>query len=368
MSKCMKLDYGSSVLSLPKERLLTAIPEASGFDLKVLILIASNESLRSDYDSCCNEICKQLDCTKSALEKSISFWCEASILSCGDSPKTTAAHPAAPIVNTEPKIEATPTNDTAKANADKSKSEPESEKNSSEPEKKSKVLMAQQLPSYSESTCADIIENTPELSDVINMCQQIMGKIFTPADTAVVVSLYDHLGLSGEYIVSLFNYCCVNNGKKAIRYIEKTALNLFDEGIDSFDAFNEYLKRQEERKGAIPEIRKMLGLGSRELTPKETKTFECWLDKWNYSMAIIRRAWEITIGNIKEPSISYMDKVLGNWHKSGFTTLEDIEAAEEKYKKNKQNPAHSTQTVNGTESGFQTDEFFEAALRRSYKE
>lgn len=39
----------------------------------------------------------------------------------------------------------------------------------------------------------------------------------------------------------------------------------------------------------------------------------------------------------------------------------------EAYKKSKAEAAQGASTVNGTESGFKTDEFFEAALRRSFK-
>ena len=50
-----------------------------------------------------------------------------------------------------------------------------------------------------------------------------------------------------------------------------------------------------------------------------------------------------------------------------MTKIDAVEASLENYKKKKAEAAHGTESEKGDESGFQTDEFFEAALRRSYR-
>ena len=54
-------------------------------------------------------------------------------------------------------------------------------------------------------------------------------------------------------------------------------------------------------------------------------------------------------------SYAYMAKILENWHTNGIKTIEDAERSLEEYK-GKQKMSMST---------FDTDEFFEAALKRS---
>ncbi|MFQ9149932.1 MAG: DnaD domain-containing protein [Eubacteriales bacterium] len=144
-------------------------------------------------------------------------------------------------------------------------------------------------------------------------------------------------------------------------------MNLFDEGVDTVDALNAYIKRKDEFEDNVGKIRSLIGAGQRELTAKEKKCFTCWLDEWCFPIDVITRAYEVTVDKIGDPSVSYMNKVLENWKNSGLTTLEAVEASLENYKKKKAEAAHGTETVNGAESGFQTDEFFEAALRRSYR-
>ena len=80
--------------------------------------------------------------------------------------------------------------------------------------------------------------------------------------------MYDHLGLGGEYIVTLFSYLS-GKGKNSLRYIERTAVNLFDEGVDTVDALNAYIKRKDEFEDNVGKIRSLIGAGQRELTAKE---------------------------------------------------------------------------------------------------
>jgi DnaD/phage-associated family protein len=348
MSRRLTIKYGNGVLSLPKESLLNALPSASEFYLKVLLLVAADENQRQDYDSCCAFLCEKLDCTQSALERAFAFWSQAGIFNIVDINQAT-------IHSSKNERPATSSSVPATLNA------------SSSSIQENKVLQSASPPEYTESQCADIVAASNDLPDLINICQQIVGKIFNPADVQAIVVMYDHLGLSAEYIADLFAFC-VGNEKKSIRYIEKTAFSLFDEGIDTPDALKAYIKRKENYADNLMKIRKMIGAGSRELTAKEKKAFACWLDEWQFEIDVITRAYEITVDKINEPSVSYMNRVLENWYNSGLTTLEAIEASLETYKKNKAEAAHAASSVNGTESGFRTDEFFEAALRRSYKE
>ena len=322
------MEYGSSVIVLPKDCLTAALRDAGEFNLKVLLTIAADEALRQDFDKCVASVCEQLDCTQTALARAMKFWSEHGVLQ---------------VVEPVTVDEIVTTSVVEKTVA--------------------KPFPAPTLPEYSEGDAADVIEKSPELTGILDMCQQLAGKMFTPAETAIVVGMYDHLRLDGEYIVTLFAYCR-DNGKTSVRYIEKTALSLYDEGVDNTEALKDYIKRREMRDDNLSKIRTLIGAGARQFTAKEKKAFECWLDEWKFDMDIITRAYEVTVDKITEPSVAYMNKVLENWHKSGFTTIEAVEASLESYKKSKAEAAaaNAAQT-----SGFETDEFFEAALKRSDK-
>ena len=156
-------------------------------------------------------------------------------------------------------------------------------------------------------------------------------------DVSVIVTLYDYLGLGGDYIATLIAYL-KQNGKKSLRYIERTALSLFDEGVDTLDALNAYIKHKEDSAENFSKIRRLIGASSRELTSREKKAFACWLDEWGFEFDVINRAYEITVDKINEPSVAYMNRVLENWHNSGLNTLEAVEVSLEAYKKSRPRP------------------------------
>ncbi|MBQ8551813.1 MAG: DnaD domain protein [Clostridia bacterium] len=321
-AKKLKIEYGDSVFSLPRENVMLTLPSASEFDLKVLLIAAADDSLRTDYDRACERLCKQLDCTKSALGRALDFWRCAGVMSvCDVSADGTAAVSPAP---------------------------------------ENKTLQSNSLPTYTESQTADVMEAHTELAQIIDACQQIVGKIFTPAESASIVGIYDYLGLNDPgYIETLYSYCKAG-GKTSPRYIEKVAIGMHDEGITTTEALSEYIEQRERIDELQSQIRTLIGAGSRSLTAKEKKAIECWGTEWKLDISVITRAYEVTIDSIGEYKIAYMSRVLENWHAEGLTTLEAVEAALMARQKSKADAEKSA-------SGFETDEYFEAALARSQK-
>lgn len=325
-SKKLKICYGEDIISLPKEELLSVLPSANEFNLKVLILAASDKKLRSDYSEFSREICTSLDCTPTALNRAVKFWQEKGILS---------------LIECD-----------AEAKAETSGDKPAEKEDG-------KYLQTSELPSYTEGRIAEIIEKSTDLNGVIDACQQMTGKIFTTAEVQTVVRLYDHLRLDGDYIITLFAYCC-DNGKKSLRYIEKTAIGMYDEGIDTTAALNEHIKRLERRDELMGRVKALIGASDRQLTPKEKKLIEQWLATWKLDIDVITRAYEVTVDSIGSVKLPYMNKVLENWYNSGLTTVKAIEKSLKDYKKKKTESEKNA-------SGFETNEYFEAALARAQR-
>ncbi len=320
-AKKLKIEYGDSVFSLPREKVMLTLPSAGGFELKVLLLAAADDSLRADYDSACERLCKQLDCTKTALGRALDFWRRAGVMDAAEAAPTGA--PAEKVAG-------------------------------------NKTLQSNSLPTYTESQAADVMDAHKELSQIIDACQQIVGKIFTPAESASIVGMYDFLHLSDPgYIETLYSYCKAN-GKTSPRYIEKVAIGMHDDGIVTTEALSEYIERRERVDEVTSQIRTLIGVGSRSLTPREKKMTECWISEWKFDISVITRAYEIMIDSIGEYKIAYMNKVLENWHDQGLRTLEEVESSLAAHQKSKSDAEKSA-------SGFETNEYFEAALARSQK-
>jgi DnaD/phage-associated family protein len=75
-------------------------------------------------------------------------------------------------------------------------------------------------------------------------------------------------------------------------------------------------------------------------------------------IVILSNAYEITVDSTSKPSIPYANSILERWYAEGYRTLEDVDAALAEYKRKKA----------GDGSSFDVDEWFEAALKRTYGE
>ena len=216
-------------------------------------------------------------------------------------------------------------------------------------------------PQYSGREAAAIIDETAGMHELISECQLAAGKIFTAAEVTSILTMSDYLRFTNEYIITLVTWCC-GTGHKSLRYIERTAYNLFDEGVTSVEALHERIVRLNAEYDDAERFRSMLGLGSRELTKKESSFLRRWLYEWGMSFDTIRKAYEITIDGTRDHKLSYeyMNKVLENWHSSGAREIGDVEKLVSRYAEDKKKSGESG-------SSFSTDEFFELALKRSYE-
>ena len=106
----------------------------------------------------------------------------------------------------------------------------------------------------------------------------------------------------------------------------------------------------------------MFGMKTRALTTKESKILRSW-QTFGYDVEIVRMAYEKTVAATNEPSVPYTNAILERWHAEGLKTAEEIRFYLEE-QESKKNGADKS----GLGNSFDTDDFFEAALRRSYQE
>lgn len=217
------------------------------------------------------------------------------------------------------------------------------------------------LPHYSTEETAAYLEANPSFANLLDSCQMILGKVFNTAEATIIIGMADHLSLSHEYIMLLFAHA-KNMGKDSVRYIEKMALSLFDKGILTYPALIEEVSAKEAAAEMASYIRKLFGLGRRALIQSEKDMIDRWTNEYGMNKDMLRKAYEITVEKTGEAGFPYMNAVIENWHKAGHTSLRDVEAAEEAYRRDKEAKNQ------GKPSSFDTDEFFEAALKRSYED
>ncbi len=312
-------NYGQGVLNVPAAALDV---DASPAQLAVLLWLSSDLSLAEKPI----RLAKLASIDRAAAEEALAFWSSCGLLSQGE---TKQAPPAAPASKKEQKTAPAP-----------------------------KVLQrADELPTYTQTELADIIESRSGLRVLVDESQRIMGKMFNPMEVNVLLGMVDWLKLSEEYVLLLLAHA-KRIGVKSMRQIERHAIALVDEGITEPDALNEKLRRIEDAKSLEGRVRSLFGMGSRALTAKEQKFFEDW-SSYGYGEEEIRLAYEMTANSTGKASLAYANSILKGWHSEGLKSKAEIEKkmAEEK-------AAREGAAAFG--NSFATDEFFEAALQKTY--
>ncbi|MBE6599386.1 MAG: DnaD domain protein [Ruminococcaceae bacterium] len=322
--------YKNSIINLPGETVLPRLSTASREELAVLIAVTS----APEFDV--SALAMKLNITEATLLQAISTWTRCGAISVAES-KETARTEAEESVPTEREADGGKTPNVTRVTA----------------------LRSTTLPHYSTEETARYLEENPSFASLLDSCQMILGKVFNTAEATIIIGMADHLSLSHEYIMLLFAHA-KNMGKDSVRYIEKMALSLFDKGVLTYAELIEEVGAREAAMSMESFVRKLFGLGRRALIESEKVMIDRWTNEYKMDRDMIRRAYEITVAKTTEPSFPYMNAVIENWHKAGYSTIEQVTAAEEAYRRDKEAKAEHT-------GSFDTDEFFEAALKRSFE-
>lgn len=324
----MKLNFGQEVLCLPAS-ILNRI-DADAVKLRVLLWLASDLSLCSKP----RQLAKLADCGAKEAQAAVDYWRECNVLVGSD----TAATAEPPKESTERSAEngrvLAPSNDS---------------------------------PVYKTNEIAEILERQAPVREMIQEAQHIFGKMFNQNDLNILITMNDYLGFSPEAILAILAHS-KRIGKNNMRAVEKYAYKLVDDGITEPEALEEEFRTVEAMHGFEGEVRRMFGMKSRALTAKESKMLRTWAS-YGYDIDVICRAYELTIESTREPSMNYANAIIERWNSEGLRTPEQIDAAiaEAKDKKNGiGRPKKDWSPTLG--NSFDTDDFFQAALERSFRE
>ena len=313
----ININYGNRVVVLPAA-VTDALADASAIDMKVLLAVASkNDGKDIELEA----IASEMGVKTNEIALSLTFWQNRGVI-------------------------------TGVAVA------PE-ESNAENKEKAPRTRMLQksdEAPRYTTEELSVILEKRADTSHLIDECQQTFGKIFNTHEINILLGLVDYFALGWDYVIELLKYCD-KIGKHSLHYVEKTAIAFMNDGIDTVDALKAKIAELEVINSNENIVRRLFGMKSRALTAKEKKCIGQWFGKFGYGEEIITKAYELTVAATNEASVPYANAILERWFSEGFTSVEEIDKA----------AAERTEANAAEEGSFDTDDFFEAALQRSYK-
>ena len=313
----------------PTNGFLTSLRAADEADLRLLLALSMHkESDELDIEA----LGKSLELTEEELAASIKYWCGAGILK-----KAKKTEAKSSVTKDKPNTE----HKTAHANG--------------------KLERAEAAPSYSSAELADLIEKRRGAAEFMNSAQQIMGKMFSTREMNILFGMVEYIGFDEECVLSILSYVA-SLDKKTIKYAETLAFALYDEGLTDKAALEERLARMSAARSVRGKVEAMFGMTGRALTTKEKKFLTAWTETMGFDANVIRLAYEITVDNTGEPALPYANTILESWHKLGLKNADEVSAEIEKGRAAKKNAAAANA------KSFDTDEFFEAALKRTFED
>ena len=310
----LQFDFGSRVLTLPAS-ITAELKSATLTELKVLLALAENLPFAEDPKA----LAKAVGCREKEAKDALGKWKDLGVLR--ESGESIA--PARPT----------------------------------------RLHSADKIPLYSTSELAALLETRESVRVLLDEAQSILGKLFTPAETNLVIGLVDYLGLSEEAVLLTLAHC-KKIGKTNLRAVEKYAISLCDKGITDPVSLEEEFLREESFRSFEGELRSLFGIGARAFSAKETQFVKNWIT-FGYDIEIVKRAYEITVNSTGDASLPYANAILETWHEAGLSTEDEIDRylAADADKKAGKKKGKGDATLG---SSFNMDEFFEAALRRSF--
>lgn len=278
--------------------------------------------------ACVQDICKLLSIDESMLSASLKYWRGAGFI--GRARRTAKADTESGIKTARTKL-------------------PDAHKGGR--------IEGSSLPSYTTSELTALIEKRKITSDFIAEAQRVYGKMFNQTEVATVIRMIDYIGFDEECVLTLLSFYS-RPERKTVRYIEKVALEFYDEDINTIGALQARLRQVESSRSFEGKVRTLFGMGSRALTTKEKKYIAAWHEKMNFDIEMIRLAYDITVEKTHEATPAYANAILERWYADGIDTPEKALKAGEK--RAEQKPLEAGKSFDNTD-------FFEAALRRSYE-
>lgn len=180
-----------------------------------------------------------------------------------------------------------------------------------------------QPPSYSSVDLTNKLEGDPAFAALITYTQMRMNRTLSPADTAKLLEIYDHLGMPAGEMMLLISWCVSRERQKkgdaarvAMWTIEREAHRWLNEGIDTEDKAEQYIRHLEAREADIERLKTALQIRGRELTASERR----YLDKWSASGLqdeAIYKAYDRTVIATGSLKWAYMDRIIEDWMQNG---------------------------------------------------
>lgn len=201
-----------------------------------------------------------------------------------------------------------------------------------------------------------------EFKSLLYVVQQYLGKTFTQIECEKFGYLYDGLGMTCDLLEYLVEYCAGGN-HTSIHYIEKVALNWYQQGIHTREEAREYTQFFSKD---VFSVMKAFGISNRNPGPEELKYIKKWFQDYGFDQNIIAAACNRTLIATGSVSFPYTESILSKWKEQNVRTLADVEALDKRHQLTKTKQEKLQGSTAGRKSNASGNNRFKNFEERSY--
>ncbi len=313
-------DNYSGIFALPTEAADKYINEATLSDLKVLVYVFRNSGTPLNEATAC----EFLGLTPEQLLSSLKFWADRKIIS------LKAAYKAENI--------------------------PTAIKEQNKTEAQTAARRVLDMPvQYGQEEIARKSQGNSEIKFLLEAVPEQLGKLISPSECSTLIYLYEDVGLPADVIIMLIGYC-VSIGKSKMQYIQKVALGWAEEGIDTHEKAESKICELEANQNFEGKVLAILGIYDGAPAPTVQQFIARWCE-WKTPLELVKLAYDIGVTRTGKLSLPYINKILSEWHKKGYTTVEQAHG------ENKQSKGSGNKTPS-----YDIDEYVRLSINRLNKE
>ena len=272
-----------NTFSLPADIADKHLKLASATQLRVILYIFRNIASGCDTE----KIAAELKLDISETEDALLYWANAGILTCNNAVNEEVAAPA-------PK----------------------------------KRVRANIIKPSREEIARRGFEN-PQIQLLLNEAQMKFGRLLKNSEASTLVWLLDDEGMDISLILMLIEYA-ISENKCNISFIERTATDWLNNGVSSILDAEKYIADQYIKRTAWKIVEAAFGIDDRMASAKELELSNLWINEWGFDRKMLRLAYEKCVDAKSKFIMSYTAKILEGWHASGFKTVEDVAANDNK--------------------------------------
>ena len=185
-----------------------------------------------------------------------------------------------------------------------------------------------------EDITAVLADPSNGFSPLCDAVEDRLGKKLNTTEIKTLYTLYDHLSLPMEVLLTLVNWCCEEMERKYgpgrkphMPVIRKEGFAWARRGIDTLEKADAHIQRMTNLRSRETEVLQLLDITPRPLVEREKTYIAAW-DDMGFDNEALRMAYERTVLKKQSMDWGYMNGILRRWHEKGLHTGAAIETGD----------------------------------------